>query len=68
MSEEEKAPNTTHQISSRAYFILAAISFLVGVPLYFFVHPIALVAAVVVGIFLMVGGFFSMANEKRWLD
>jgi uncharacterized membrane protein HdeD (DUF308 family) len=68
MSEEEKVPKTAHSISSRAYFILAAISFLLGVPLYFFVHPIALVAAVVVGIFLMVGGFFSMASEKRWLD
>ncbi len=68
MAEQEKDSKKAPPISSRMYFILAAISFLVGIPLYFFVHPIAFMAAIVVGIFLLVGGFFSMANERRWLD
>jgi uncharacterized membrane protein HdeD (DUF308 family) len=68
MPEVEPNPEKRQQISSRMYFILAAIAFLAGVSLYLLVHPIAFLAAVVIGIFLLVGGFFSMANERRWLD
>lgn len=68
MPEEKANPEKRQQISSRTYFILAAIAFFAGIPLYLMVHPIAFLAAVAIGIFLLVGGFFSMANEKRWLD
>ncbi|MDD1747481.1 MAG: hypothetical protein LUQ16_06945 [Methanomassiliicoccales archaeon] len=68
MTEEKKDARVATRISSRTYLILTAIFFLASVPLYFFVHPVAFIAAVMIGLFLLAGAFFSMANERRWLD
>jgi hypothetical protein len=68
MTEEKKEVKVTTHISSRAYLILTAIFLLASIPLYFFVHPVAFIAAVVIGLFLLVGAFFSLANERHWLD
>jgi hypothetical protein len=68
MTEEKKGVEPPRQISSRTYFILTAIFLLASIPFYFFVHPVAFIAAVVIGLFLLTGAFFSLANERRWLD
>jgi len=68
MTEEKKGDEPPRRISSRTYFILTAIFLLASIPLYFFVHPVAFIAAVVIGLFLLTGAFFSLANERRWLD
>jgi Flp pilus assembly protein TadB len=68
MNEEKKDARAATRISSRTYLILTAIFFLASVPLYFLVHPVAFIAAVVIGLFLLAGAFFSMANERRWLN
>ena len=68
MPEDKEGNEKAKSISSRMYFIMAAASFLLSIPLFFFLHPVASVAAIVVGIFLLAGGFFSMANERHWMD
>jgi hypothetical protein len=68
MPEEAKDTHSMTQISSRTYLLLAAIFFIASIALFLFVHPVAFLAALVIGIFLLVGAFFSMANERRWLD
>jgi hypothetical protein len=68
MPEEVKGTRSRVQISSRTYLLLAAIFFIASIALFLFVHPVAFLAALVIGIFLLVGAFFSMANERRWLD
>ncbi|HUL38976.1 MAG TPA: hypothetical protein VLU38_01680 [Methanomassiliicoccales archaeon] len=68
MPEDKEDGERAKPISSRMYFILAVASFLLSVPFFFFLHPVTAFAAVVIGIFLIAGGFFSMANERHWLD
>lgn len=68
MPEQKNDPKAASPISSKTYLTLATIFLLVSVPFYFFVHPVAFVAAIVVGLFLLVGGFYSLANERHWLD
>ena len=68
MPEEEKGAQPRTHISSRTYLLLAAVFFITSIALFLFVHPVAFLAALVIGIFLLVGAFFSMANERRWLD
>ena len=68
MPEEAKGAQSRMQISSRTYLLLAAVFFIASIALILFVHPVAFLAALVIGIFLLVGAFFSMANERRWLD
>ena len=68
MPEEAKGTQSRTQIPSRTYLLLAVVFFIASITLFLFVHPVAFLAALVIGIFLLVGAFFSMANERRWLD
>jgi hypothetical protein len=68
MPEEAKGTHSRTQISSRTYLLLATVFFIASIALFLFVHPVAFLASLVIGIFLLVGAFFSMANERRWLD
>jgi 4-hydroxybenzoate polyprenyltransferase len=56
------------RVSSKAYLLLSAIFFVVSVVMLLFVHPVPYLAALAIGILLLFWAFYSMANERRWLD
>lgn len=68
MPDKSDASQRQSPFTSSVFFLLTIITVVVGIAGYFLSYPILLGASIVVALFLVVGGFYRLANERHWLD
>lgn len=68
MSKNEGDTRAKLSIKSNIYFCLTLIFLAVGAGGFILGLPLLFGAAMLVALFLIVGGFYSLANERGWMD